>query len=223
MCYSFLHDEKKFGTVIPQRGVRQGDPISPYIYIMCAEGLTELMHRYEADNLIHGCKIARRAPSVTHLLFADYYYFFFRALKTEACMIKDILLKYQRVSGQMINIAKSNICFSSNTKLTDRDEVCASLQVQETAIPGKYLGIPMRMGKNKMEAFGFLVDKVQHKLHGWMHKDISKQGKLTLLSSAMQVIPSFWMNLFFIPAGICEEIERKMNGFMWVKGPGGNE
>lgn len=219
--YSFLHDGKVFGKVIPTRGVRQGDPISPYLYIMCAEGLTGIMRRYETDGLIHGCKIARGAPSVSHLLFADDCYFFFRAIQSEAMMMKDILDKYQHISGQMINTNKSSISFSPNTKLEDRNEVCSILQVQETEAPGKYLGMPMRLGRNKMETFGFLIDKVQQKLQGWVHKEISKQGKLTLLSSATQVLPTFWMNLFLIPIGICEEIERKMNGFMWGRGAEG--
>ncbi|KAL8119749.1 hypothetical protein AgCh_017015 [Apium graveolens] len=221
VSYSFLQDGKIFGNVKPQRGVRQGDPISPYLYIMCAEGLSGIMRRYEEDGLIHGCKIARGAPPVSHLLFADDCYFFFRASKIEAGMMRDILQQYQVVSGQMINENKSNVIFSPNTRLEDRTEVCRVLQVQETEAPGKYLGMPMRMGRNKREVFGFLTDKVQQKLQGWMNKDLSKQGKLTLLSSAAQVLPNFWMNLFLIPVGICEDIERKMNGFMWGSGASG--
>lgn len=60
----------------------------------------------------------------------------------------------------MINSNKSNIIFSPNTKIEDRAGVCGVLQVQETETPGKYLGMPMRMGQNKMEVFRFLKDKV---------------------------------------------------------------
>lgn len=76
-------------------------------------------------------------------------------------MMKAILEKYQHVSGQMINTNKSSISFSPNTKIEDRIEVCSILQVQETEAPGKYLGMPMRVGRSKMETFGFLIDKVQ--------------------------------------------------------------
>lgn len=118
----------------------------------------------------------------------------------------------------MINSNKSHIIFSPNTKVEARTEVCNVLNVQETESPGKYLGMPMRMGKNKSEVFGFLTDKVQNKLQGWMNKELSRQGRLTMLTSATQVLPSFWMNLFLIPVGVCVEIERKMNGFMWGNG-----
>ncbi|XP_074378628.1 uncharacterized protein LOC141720172 [Apium graveolens] len=218
VTYSFLHDGKIFGSVIPQRGVRQGDPISPYLYIMCAEGLSGILRRYEEVGLLHGCKIARGAPSISHMLFTDDCYFIFRASRVEASIMKDILQQYQNVSGQMINSSKSNITFSPNTAREDRAGVCEVLRIQETDAPGKYLGMPMRMGRNKMEVLGFLKDKVQQKLQGWANKDISKHGKLTLLSSATQVLPSFWMNVFLIPIGICEDIERKMNGFLWGRG-----
>lgn len=77
VSYSFLRDGKIFGDVHPQRGIRQGDPISPYLYILCAEGLTGLMRIYEDSGLIHGCKVARGAPGISHMLFADDCYVFF--------------------------------------------------------------------------------------------------------------------------------------------------
>lgn len=132
VCYSFLRDGKIFGDVRPQRGVRQGDPISPYLYIFCAEGLTAILRRYEDNGLTHECKIARGAPSVSHLLFADDCYLFFRATQVEAGIIKDTLNKYERVSGQAVNYGKSSVVFSRNTSLQNRGLVCDRLQVRET-------------------------------------------------------------------------------------------
>lgn len=221
VSYSFLRNGELFGEVNPQRGVRQGDPISPYLYIMCAEGLSAIIRNYEANGLLHGCKIARGAPSVSHLLFADDCYFFFRASKVEAAVMKAILNRYERISGQAVNFSKSSIVFSPNTSQTDREIVCASLQVVEVNKPGTYLGMPMSIGRNKNEVFGFLTDRVRSKLQGWVNKDISKAGKVTLLKSAAQTIPNFWMSIFLIPTGVCEGIERLMNGFWWGRGANG--
>lgn len=218
VSYSFLQDGQVFGNMLPKRDIRQGDPISPYVYILCAEGLSGMIRRYEENGLIHGCKVARGAPAVSHLLFADYCYFFFRASQAEAGTKRRLLQKYECISGQVINYNKSNIIFSPNTKREDREVVCGILEVQEAEKPGRYLGMPMSVGRNKIEVFSFLKDKVQQRLQSWASKDVSKQGKITLLSSATQVIPNFWMSLFLIPAGICEDIERKMNGFLWGRG-----
>lgn len=78
VTYTFTHNGTEFGTVIPQRGPRQGDHISPYIYILCAEGLSDIIKRNEEAGLLHGCTVARRAHVLLHLLFDDDCNFFFR-------------------------------------------------------------------------------------------------------------------------------------------------
>lgn len=76
VTYSFLHNGTEFGNVVPARGLRQGDPISHYLYIMCAEGLSAIIRRHESAGLIHGFTIARGTPTISHMLFADDCCFF---------------------------------------------------------------------------------------------------------------------------------------------------
>lgn len=78
VTYTFIHNGEEFGKVQPQRGLCQGDPIFPYFYIMCAEGLSAIIRRIEEAGLIHGCSVARGAPAISHLLFADDCYLFLR-------------------------------------------------------------------------------------------------------------------------------------------------
>lgn len=163
--------------------------------------------------LIHGVSIARGAPPISHLLFADDCYLFFRATDLEASTMKEILQRYEEISGQSINYYKSNITFSPNTGVEVRSRVCSILGVQEVGKPGKYLGMPMFVGKNKNEVFGELIDRVGQKLQGWNNVSLSKGGKIVLLKTAAQAIPNFLMNLFQIPASVCDAIEKKMNGF----------
>lgn len=209
VSYSFVREGKVFGEVQPTRGIRQGDPISPYLYIICAEGLTGLLRQYEESGLIHGCKVARGAPSITHLLFAHDCYLFFKARSTEAQSLVHILQRYERLSGQKINFGKSDNVFSPNTGDVVRAEICQMSAVNVKDKPGKYLGMPMYVGRSKKELFGFISDKIQKKLQSWSNKELSKAGKLTLVGTAAQTTPNFWMSLFLIPDVICEEIERK--------------
>lgn len=136
VSYSFLHNGEKFGLVKPQRGVRQGDPISPYIYIMCAEGLSAMIRRNEEAGILHGIKVATGAPVISHLLFADDCYLFFRATETEAEVMKRILQRYEAISGQVINFNKSLITFSPNTIQQTRQLICKTLGVNEAKVPG---------------------------------------------------------------------------------------
>lgn len=116
VTYSFMNNGKVFGDVCPQRGIRQGDPIFPYIYILCAEGLSSILRRNEEVGLIHGVSIARGAPQISHLLFADDCYLFFRASGVEARTVKAVMGRYEQLSGQVINFNKSSVIFSPNTK-----------------------------------------------------------------------------------------------------------
>lgn len=76
------------GPVSPERGLRQKDPISPYLFIICAEGLSTLISDNERRGRLHGCKVARGLPSVSHLFFANDSFFYFKAVKKEDVVIK---------------------------------------------------------------------------------------------------------------------------------------
>lgn len=79
--------------------MRQGDPISQYIYILCAEGLSAMIRRNEEAGILHGVKVETCAPIISHLLFADDCYLFFRANVTEAEVMKRNLNLYEIISG----------------------------------------------------------------------------------------------------------------------------
>ena len=96
-----------------------------------------------------------------------------------------------------------------------RVRICEILEVTEVFDPGKYLGVPMRIGKKKNEVFNFLKDRVSRKLQGWVNKPISKTGKVTLLKMAAQCIQNFWMSLMLLPADISNGIQRLLNGYWW--------
>lgn len=222
VSYGFIQHGEVFGDVRPQRGIRQGDPIFPYLYILCAEGLSSIIRKNEEVGLIHGCKIARGAQAVSHLLFADDCYFFFKAKESEARVMKSIIQRYEMLSGQAINFNKSIITFSPNTPDESRQVMCGILEIEERPEPGKYLGLPMTVGRKKNEVFSFLSDQIRQKLQGCRNKALSKGGNCLLLKSVAQTIPNFWMNLLTIPSEICKTIQRQMNGFLWC-GVGNNK
>jgi hypothetical protein len=77
--YSIIVNGHMVGPVVPGRGLRQGDPLSPYLFIICAEGLSALIRQAENRGELHGIKICRKAPIISHLLFADDCFLFFKA------------------------------------------------------------------------------------------------------------------------------------------------
>ena len=77
--FSVLVNGKPYGNILPSRGFRQGDPLSPYLFLLCAEGFTSLLAHIKLEGRINGVSIYRRAPKVSNLLFADDSLLFYRA------------------------------------------------------------------------------------------------------------------------------------------------
>ena len=107
----------------PQRGIRQGDPLSPFLFILCSDVLSRLLLQQEREGLIHGIKIARNAPPVSHLMFADDTILFCRANKEEAECLDACLEIYGKWSGQEINRQKSSIYISRNTAVDQKRRI----------------------------------------------------------------------------------------------------
>ena len=112
-----LINGKPYGLIHPSRGICQGDPLSPYMFLLCAEGFTSLLQKAKLEGNIHGVSICRRAPSISHLLFADDSLLFCQAIDKETKAIMEILKLYAEASGQCINMDKSFVYFNSNTLL----------------------------------------------------------------------------------------------------------
>uniref|UniRef100_A0A803Q966 Reverse transcriptase domain-containing protein n=1 Tax=Cannabis sativa TaxID=3483 RepID=A0A803Q966_CANSA len=99
------------GHVIPLRGLRQGDPLSPYLFLLCSEGLSSILKKSELSENAFGLKIARTSPKISHLLFADDNILFYRS-NIQACnVIKEPLSKYKNISEQLVNFQISSILF----------------------------------------------------------------------------------------------------------------
>lgn len=197
VSYSFILNGDPRGFVKPSRGLRQGDTISPYLFIICAEVLSCLIKAAENQDRLHGIRICNRAPSISHLFFADDSFIFFKATITECDVLKDIFYSYELASGQKINFDKSNISFSHNVPLDQQESlalilnVCRGVDKHDT-----YLGLPMEISYSKLEAFGFLKEKIKKKLTGWREKYLSAAGKEILLKAVIQSIPTYIMSCF---------------------------
>ncbi|XP_019178261.1 PREDICTED: uncharacterized protein LOC109173479 [Ipomoea nil] len=220
VIYHIQVNGETVGTISPTRGIRQGDPISPYLFILCVEGLSVLLQQAERQGDIHGIRIARGAPAVTHLFFADDSLLFFRATSTEAQTIRNCLDTYSAVSGQVINYEKSNIMFSINTTLETRSSVMEFVAVRECNDLGRYLGLPSFLGRNKSATFCYIEQRIRERIGGWQQRLLSRAGKEVLLKSIAQALPIFTMSVFYLPQRLCDTLERLFNRYWWGGGGG---
>jgi hypothetical protein len=117
VTYSIVINGQPVGNIIPSRGLRQGDPISPYLFILCAEALSAMLNQAERMGVITGVPTSKRGPRLSHLFFADDSLLFCKANSVEWRRLTKILEKYEEASGQKLNRDKTSIFFSRNTSL----------------------------------------------------------------------------------------------------------
>ncbi|PNY16580.1 ribonuclease H, partial [Trifolium pratense] len=215
VSYQLLVNGQPSRSFKPERGIRQGDPLSPYVFILCANVLSGMLHKGARNNKIHGLQVARNAPKITHLLFADDSLLFARANQKEAEVIINILQTYQTASGQLVSLEKSEVSFSRNLPTIEKNMICNKIDVKAVTNHSKYLGLPVIFGRSKKEIFASVQERIWKKIKGWKEKCLSRAGKETLIKSVAQAIPNYIMSCYKLPTGCCDNIEAMLAKFWW--------
>ncbi|KAH1031000.1 hypothetical protein J1N35_043174 [Gossypium stocksii] len=116
VSYSVVFNGSKGELFYPTRGLRQGDPLSPFLFLFCGEGLSSLIKQAIKRKVLKGVKASRNGPVLSHLLFTDDCILFEEATLQGASFLKQVLKEYESCSGQCVNFEKSMVFFSSNSQ-----------------------------------------------------------------------------------------------------------
>nr|XP_025679206.1 uncharacterized protein LOC112779177 [Arachis hypogaea] len=214
--YKIRINERLTSKIIPERGLRQGDPISPYLFIMAAEVFTILMEEARERKEISGFKIAPTAPPITHLLFADDCIIFTEAREEKIYNLILILNKYTEASGQMINLDKSGIIFGSQVPIQTRVNIEEIIGMKCWDNLGMYLGLPGIWGRSKIKALNWIEEKVMEKVEGWKEKLLNQARKEVLIKAVIQAIPSYAMSVIEFPKVFCQRLNARIARFWWA-------
>ena len=215
VSYSILVNSEPKGDIRPSRGLRQGDPLSPYLFLLCSEGLNRMLQKAATDDDIRGFSLCKRGPKISHLLFADDSLLFCRVSLSDLQVIQNILSLYEKASGQKLNREKTTIFFSKAVKEDTKTQISNYLEVPEVKEYEKYLGLPAVIGRKKKESLNYLKERVWSILQGWKEKLLSQADREILLKAVVQAIPTFAMSCFKLPGGLCDEIEALIWKFFW--------
>lgn len=164
--FTLLLDGNPTQPFYPSRGLRQGDPISPYLFLLCANILSIALTKVKSQKKLSGIKIGRNGASFTHLFFANDSLFFFQNDKCSLTNLENTIHWYCSLFGQAINFSKSNLYCSPNIPLNIQENLASSLQVNLVQCPRKYLGLSFKLRGRRVIDFQDLIDKVQAKLQG---------------------------------------------------------
>ncbi|XP_027102977.1 uncharacterized protein [Coffea arabica] len=216
VTYSINFNGEKRGYIKPTRGLRQGDPLSPYLLLICAEGFSSLLNQAKVHGRLTGLKIAQGAPSPSHLFFANDSLIFCKTNVDEASQKMRILEVYKQASGQLVNVEKSSLFFSRNIGSSRLKEgVMRKLQGMRLAQHSKYLGLPLPIGRSKRQAVEFIRNKAMERLHEWKEQLLSQARKEVLLKSVIMALPTYIMSCCLLPKDLCKKICSEMAKFWW--------
>uniref|UniRef100_A0A2N9FH09 Reverse transcriptase domain-containing protein n=1 Tax=Fagus sylvatica TaxID=28930 RepID=A0A2N9FH09_FAGSY len=223
VSYSILVNGEPHGFLKPSRGLRQGDPLSPYLFLMCAKGFHSLISRASEQGDLQGVALCRRGPRITYLFFADDSLLFTKATTKDCAKLQEILLMYERALGQQVNRDKTTIFFSKATPTGTQETIRDALGVPIIKQYERYLGLPSFVGKNRTACFSQLKERVWSKLMGWKEKLLSQAGREVLIKSVAQAIPTYTMSCFRLPNRLCQDLEAMIRKFWWGHGPDKNK
>ena len=141
VSYQILVNGVPKGDIRPTRGIRQGDPLSRYLFLICSEALNQQLQHATRSEVIRGFSLCRNGPRINHLFFADDTLLFFRASRGDLEAILQVLQLYEQASGQKLNRDKTTVFFSKATTEERRWELVEILGVNEVREYEKYLGL----------------------------------------------------------------------------------
>jgi hypothetical protein len=176
-----------------------------------------MLHQAEETCRIRGIRVAPQAPIINHLLFADDSLVLFEADHDGAAAINHILQVYESMSGQVINWEKSSILFSTNTPRRIKQELMQILGLQRETTNGKYLGLPMYIGRSRSQCFKYLKERIWARIQGWKERFLSMAGKEILIKAVAQAIPTYAMSCFDLTKGLCDDISNMICRFWWAQ------
>ncbi|XP_061993910.1 uncharacterized protein LOC133711840 [Rosa rugosa] len=197
------------------RGVRQGDPLSPYIFVLCMEKLSHLIHSATEVGQWKPIQSSQSGPLVSHLFFADDIILFAEASTTQAKVLKKCMDLFCSLSGQTVNFEKSKIYVSPNVRNNLAKSISRTCGSPLTKDLGKYLGMPLLHSRLTKHTYSEMVDKVHSRLAGWKCKTLSMAGRLTLINSVTASIPIYTMQTAKIPISTCDSLDKLNRDFLW--------
>ncbi|GKV00720.1 hypothetical protein SLEP1_g13361 [Rubroshorea leprosula] len=204
------------------KGLRQGDPLSPFLFLIIAEGLNGLVSNATQKGLLEGVEVGSRGLKLSHLQFADDTILFGEATEKNVLAMKGILRAFEIVSGLKVSFNKSQlmgICVQEEWL----DRMAWLLCCKKGSMPFKYLGIPIGGNSRRIAFWKPLLETFNKKFHTWKGRFLSLGGRITLINSILSSLPMFWMSLYLVLRGMILLIDKIRRRFLWGGGSEGGK
>lgn len=195
-------------------GLRQEDPLSPFLFLIVMEALKVSMESAKRLSLFNGIKLPNNKPHNSHLFNADDVLFLGEFSKRNILSLSRILICFEISLGLRIHFLKSTVV-GVGSDLTTTSQIASMLSYRIGSPIFSYPGLPVGYSMYHLKIWKPLVDKVTDILYLWKQKTLSIGGRITLIKSVLGSLPLYYMSLYHAPISVINSLKRIRRDFCW--------
>ncbi|KAJ0467685.1 putative RNA-directed DNA polymerase [Helianthus annuus] len=188
------------------KGLRQSDPISPFLFIIVMEALSTTVDKASEVGIIHGIRTPNNGPVLTHLLYADDAIMLGEWSKDNIMKMVRILRVFHICFRLNINIAKSNL-YGIEVGGLEVEEKASLVGCKVGSIPFMYLGLVVGANMNQIGNWRPVYDVFEKRLSAWKANTFSIGGRLTLIKSVLESLPNYYFSLYKAPCKVIKDLK----------------
>jgi len=196
-----------------ERGLHQGDPLSPFLFLIAAEGLHIIMNSVVEQGMFEPYKVGTIGDvAISHLQFADDTLLMGAKSWGNIRILISVLMLFELTSGLKVNFHKSML-YGVNVFDSWLHEAVSVMHCKHGRLPFLYLGLPIGGDPRKLVFWYPLVERIKNRLSGWKSHNLSMGGRLILFRYVLSSIPVYFLSFFKAPSGIISTLEYIFNAF----------
>lgn len=195
------------------RGLRQGDPLSPYLFVIALNNLSLMLNR-AAQEMRFNYHLNCSSTRLTHLCFAGDLLIFMDGSLESVQAVLQVLREFQRRSGLAVSVHKTSF-YASGLSQEETDLIQFTTGMPMGSLPVRYLGVPLCTKKLNLLNCEGLLQQIKSKFSSWSSKALSFAGRLLLIKTVISGITTFWCSTFILPKAVVKRINSLCGIFLW--------
>jgi hypothetical protein len=195
-----------------RRGVRQGDPLSPLLFVLAADLLQSIINEAMHRGLL-SMPLPRCGPDFPIVQYADDTLLIMEACPRQLLTLKALLNSFADSTGLKVNYHKFNI-YPINVETGKMENLASTFGCQIGCFPFTYLDLPMGLTKPKVEHFIPLVQRIERRLVSTSNF-LTQAGRLEMVNAVLSALPSFYMSKLKLPSSVVRQIDKYRKHCMW--------
>lgn len=213
--YAIIINEIPSSFFLASRGLHQGCPLSPLLFILAMNSLSLHINKAVKENRCHLLKICKKI-SISHNLFVDDIIMFGILCRLAWLCFYEILNNFQRATRLQINSTKS-VIYHNDICQDEVDWLSAlfGIEAQPTSLGIKYLGFQLKANGYSKADWQWIPDRYYKRISVWEYRCLSLAGRVILAQYVLNQLAIYWAHLYFLPASIIQSMNKLATNFIW--------